>query len=451
MNYTRIHSLIIAAILMLSSELMAKVSQEEAAKLGGELTPIGAISAASSDGTIPKWTGGYNDPSGYTDMGELKDPYPDDKILFTITSQNADQYKDKISAGQYAMLKRYPSWKMNVYTTRRTAGFTEDVVQALKTNALNAELTSDGNGVTNSTMTCPFPIPKNGLEIAWNINLLYSVNYQMDYIYGAPTPSGNYEAVRVTRNCWSYPYCQKGATTASVDNILWKTIMTFRSPPIEDGRMRLLIEHIDQDKDVRFGWVFLPNAKAVRRTPDYQFDSPTPSTGNQLWSDMIIGMMGSPEKYDWKLIGKKEMYVPYNNYRITNRSLKYSELILPGHLNSDYLRYELHRVWVVEATLKAGQTHICPKKTLYVDEDSYIPVVFDYYNSGSTLWRVAEFYDPLDYVSKGFSSKLAGYYDLLDGRYAFYQLRNNEAAPIKRGMNFPDTLFTPATLSAQGM
>ena len=49
-----------AAGLALSTASAAKVSADEAAKLGKELTPVGATAAGNADGTVPEWIGARN-------------------------------------------------------------------------------------------------------------------------------------------------------------------------------------------------------------------------------------------------------------------------------------------------------------------------------------------------------------------------------------------------------
>ena len=61
-------------------------------------------------------------------------------------------------------------------------------------------------------------------------------------------------------------------------------------------------------------------------------------------------MNGAPDRYNWKLIGKKEMYIPYNSYELGSPNLTYKDIHTKGHMNQDYARYELHRVWEIEAT-----------------------------------------------------------------------------------------------------
>ena len=158
-----------------SASLQAKVSPEEAAALGGELTPVGAIRAGNQEGTIPAWTGGITGPpEGYKAGGAYPNPYPDDQVLFTITAENLGQYADRLSDGQKAMFERYPAtWKMQVYPTRRSAAWPKRIYDAVVRNAVTAELAEGGNGVLNASEGIPFPIPREGVETIWNHLLRY--------------------------------------------------------------------------------------------------------------------------------------------------------------------------------------------------------------------------------------------------------------------------------------
>ena len=119
---------------LLATGVMAAVSADEAAKLGNTLTPIGAEKAGNADGSIPAWTGGLPINAGAVDGGGfLADPFPNEKALFTITAQNVEQYKDKLTPGQYAMFKRYPeTYRMPVFTTHRTATVPDNLIAATK-------------------------------------------------------------------------------------------------------------------------------------------------------------------------------------------------------------------------------------------------------------------------------------------------------------------------------
>ena len=152
---------------------LAKVSAKEAARLGKDLTPTGAVRAANANGTIPEWTGGITPPAGYKVGDHHPDPFADDPILFTITAANADQYRDKLSAGQLAMLEAYPTYKMNVYPTRRSHSYPQRVYDAIRANATRAELVADGNGIRGAVISSSFPLPQSGLEVLWNHKVRY--------------------------------------------------------------------------------------------------------------------------------------------------------------------------------------------------------------------------------------------------------------------------------------
>ena len=126
--------------------------------------------AGNADGSIPAWTGGLPASAVLSDSaGFLADPFPNEQPLFTITAQNVDQYKDKLTPGQLAMFKRYPeSYKMPVFATHRSATMPDAVLAAAKNNAVNTKMVEGGNGLENFEQAIPFPIPKDGLEAIWN-------------------------------------------------------------------------------------------------------------------------------------------------------------------------------------------------------------------------------------------------------------------------------------------
>ena len=142
----------------------AAVSPQEAAKLGASLTPVGAEKSGNASGTIPAWTGGLASTSD-----RYANPYADEKPLFTITAQNAEQYKQHLTPGQLAMLAKYPdSFKMPVYPSHRSAAMPQSIYDSIAKNATSAQLTDEGNGISGMAEAIPFPIPSNGLEVIWN-------------------------------------------------------------------------------------------------------------------------------------------------------------------------------------------------------------------------------------------------------------------------------------------
>jgi len=441
----------VAGVLLNPAHLLAKVSEEESAKLGTSLTPVGAIKAGNEAGTIPEWTGGIQTaPEGY-EKGKLHvDPFGSDKARFTITAENMGEHADKLTAGQKAMFDRYKdSFKMIVYPTRRSASYPEYVYKASKENALSAELTSNGNGIKDAKVTSPFPIPQTGLEVLWNHTLRWrGGQLQREVGQAAPTGSGSYVMTRIEETIF-LPYNQEGATIESVENRLAFFLQTVKAPARLAGAILLVHETLDQNKEPRLAWTYNPGQRRVRRAPNIAFDYPGTASDNQRTTDQYDMFNGSPERYDWKLVGKKEMYVPYNAFKIHAEGVDSNELLQTGHINQDYSRYELHRVWVVEGTIKEGTSHIYAKRTFYVDEDTWTILAADQYDGRGNIWRVSENHTINYYEVPATFDTLITHYDVLNGRYLAYGFNNS--GPVDNfNIDVSKSDFTPQRLRRKG-
>jgi hypothetical protein len=441
----------LAALLLAAPALEAKVSPEEAAKLGKELTPLGAIRAGNEDGTIPAWDGGIKTPpAGYKPGMHHPDPFPDDKILFTITAANVDQYKDLLSVGQIAMFKRYPdTWRMNVYPTRRSASYPQRIYDMAIANATTAELSLGGNGVINAREAVPFPIPKEGVEAIWN-HLLRFRGVQVHQIVAqvAPTANGAYTLVKIDQKAY-FPYAAPGATIESINNRAIYFLQIVTAPPRLAGTLLLVHETLDQVKEPRKAWTYNPGQRRVRRAPNVAYDNPGTAADGQRTSDQLDMFNGAPDRYNWELVGRREMYVPYNSYKLHSDKVKYEDIIKPGHLNPDLLRYERHRVWVVDAKLKEGTSHVYARRTFYIDEDGWQILAVDQYDGRGDIWRVSEAHVINYYDVPCLTDTVQVHYDIQNGRYLAFGLNNED--PIE-DFNVKFTLddFTPEALRREG-
>jgi Protein of unknown function (DUF1329) len=439
------------AIWALSGPAQGKVPAEAAARLERELTPLGAIRAANDDGRIPAWEGGIlRPPAGYRPGSHHVDPYPDDAPLFTITAANLGQYAAKLSPGQIAMFERYPeTWRLPVYPTRRSASLPQRIYDKTIANATTAELTPDGNGVLNAAEGIPFPIPQNGLEAIWNHLLRYrgvSVHRQIAQV--TPTAGGDYTEVRIDEKA-VYLYAQEGATVASIDNRLAYLLQSVTAPPRLAGTILLVHETLNQKAELRQAWTYNPGQRRVRRAPNIAYDNPGTASDGQRTSDQLDMFNGAPDRYDWRLLGRRELYVPYNNYRLHSDSLAHNQIIRAGHIDPAYTRYELHRVWEVEATLKEGVSHIYARRQFFFDEDSWQIVVADHYDRRDQLWRVGEAYTINYYENPLLWETLLCVYDLQNGRYLAFGL-NNELGVDRFGVGLEPADFTPDALRRRG-
>ncbi|HSV71987.1 MAG TPA: DUF1329 domain-containing protein [Methylibium sp.] len=431
----------------LSPWTQAELSAQDAERLGKDLTPMGAERAANAAGTIPAWDGGLTKPpAGFDAAKGYADPFAADKPLYTITAANADAHRDKLPPGQLEMLKRYPSYKINVYPTRRTAGYPQAVYEAVKAEGGKAKLAAEGNGVVGTEKsTVPFPTPKVAQEVLWNhVARFYGGTWTR---YNAEFPvqtNGNFTPV--TRN---ETFAAPWALDKADPNRVYYYRSKLTGPSNVAGDAILVHEPLNQVQEPRLAWSYNPGTRRVVRAPNIAYDAPGSGADGLRTIDDYLGFNGAPDRYDWKLVGKKEMLISYNNFKLSDKGLKYSQIIQPSHMNPDLVRFELHRVWVLEATLKAGARHIYAKRVFYVDEDSWSIAHVDQYDGRGELWRVRDvhlmpYYDvPMTW---GICEVL---YDLQSRRYLASGLMNEERQQSfgeKINLNF----FSPDALRRQG-
>jgi len=421
------------------------------ARMDESLTPIGAERAGNASGTIPAWDGGIATAlPGHKLGGHYEDPYANENPLFTITAANLEQYKENLSPGQIALLKKFPDYRMPVYPTHRSAAYPMEVYDATQQAVSNASLAPGGNGVLGVAAGFPFPLPKNGSEAIWNHLMSYrGETYAMNYVLAAITREGDFTPVRVEVEL-DYSYGNLSKTDAQREpNRLFNFLQSITSPARLAGGITLAHEPVDQVMETRTAWTYSPGQRRVRLAPEVSYDSPSATVDGLRTMDDTYMFNGAIDRYNWKLAGKKEMYIPYNSYALMNPKLKYTDLIRPGHLNPEYTRYELHRVWVVEATLKPEFRNIYSKRVFYLDEDSWTAMAADKYDARGELWRYAEAYSINMYDVPMLFDLVTMQYDLQSGRYAIGGLRNEEPwiwKPLRRSKGD----YTPARLRNMG-
>ena len=452
MNNNKIN-LILSSILIVTLALpaYAEMPADEVARLGVDLTPLGGEKAGNSDGTIPAWDGGLTQaPSGYTKGGYYIDPYAGDVVKATITSGNMAEHADKLTEGHKALLKTYPdSFKMNVYPTHRSAAAPQHVYDATKQIAATTKLTADGNGVDNAIIGIPFPVPSNGLEAIWNHILRFRADFaEREIAQAAPTRNGSYTLVEFSDQ-FNLQYNRPGMTIEKLNNIILYFKQEVKAPARLAGGILLVHETLNQKAENRKAWLYNPGQRRVRRAPNVAFDNPGTASDGMRTNDQFDMFNGSPERYNWKLVGKKEMYVPYNNYKLQDPDVKYSDILKPLHINPEIPRYELHRVWVVDATLKEGSRHLYKRRTFYIDEDSWQILAADQYDNRDQLWRVSEGFAINHYNVPNLWTTLEVHTDLQAGRYIAIGL-TNEHKPYNFNAKFPTSEFTPSALRRAG-
>ncbi len=430
----------LAAVLLACGPVQAKVSPEEAAKLGQMLTPIGAEKAGNAGGTIPAWEGGL--PQAQMKRGDH--PFAADQPLFTITAANVKDHEKVLSEGYKGLFQTFPDYKMKVYPARRSASYPQWFYDATKKNAAGVELTNNGYGFCCAAQGYPFPVPKNGTEVMWNHIMRYNTKGFRGHVnHAAVQADGGFVVERAYLEL-TYVYNNIKTTIENLKNqnlyLLIKTI----SPPNKAGDANLLHVPIDRIKEPTNVWLYNPSQGRVRRIGEVGYDNPL--FDGLLIHDQVDMFNGPLDRYTIKLLGKKEMLVPYNSYALYSDKVKYKDIVRQGHINQELARYELHRVWVIEAQVRQGFNHRYKRRTFYLDEDSWLVLLQDMYDERNQFWRTAEAhvvnFANVPVVVNG----VQVHYDLQSRRYVILNMRNEEKAEIEFDWEKESSYFTPRQL-----
>lgn len=387
------------------------------------LTAWGAEVSGNSEGTIPAYTGGVeNPPQVDYATGIRPDPFKDDQVLFWIDADNMDQYADKLSPGVQGMLTQYPTFRIAVYPTRRSVSYPDHVIENSIKNVSRCSIDENGYELDVS-QGChggiPFPVPKNGTEVLWNKKAAYMgggrVMRTTSY-YVKP----NGEVVQ-PNSMLAYEDSGLYDPSKDIPTREWAIRTEYSAPTRVAGQATLIFDGLD---GTRRSWSYQPATRRTRLAPDLAGDTPIAAQGGAQLYDMMNMFGGSLEGWNWKLVGKQEMYIPYNIYSTMNGESENCKpdtgLFQPFHVNPECVRWELHRVWHVQATIKEGKRHILQKRDFFFDEDSWIGGVQDTYDRDGQLYQVE--WAPLwpDYVKHApITASSFSVFDLRSRLYVF--------------------------------
>lgn len=422
-----IKTLMLMAMMALAVQSYANVDAVQAARLGYDLTPLGAERAGNAAGSIPSWTGGITTPPANYSVGmHHLDPYAADAPLFTVNKDNLEQYRSQLPVGLQALIERNSDYYLNVYPTRRSAAAPQRIYDATRANAEQAVLISSGNGVQGVIAGIPFPLPQDGIEAIWNHIMRYRGEQLHSTVnHAAVLSSGNYSLVKRERNVF-FVYGRDGMTQQDLNNTLFYYKYRVVAPSSLSGSSLVVQETLDQVLAIRKAWRFSRGERRVRRLPMLAYDSLQPDTSGMATADVVDAYNGAPDRYEWELLGKQEMLVPYNSYAVHQQGIPYNKILQEKTVNPKLLRYELHRVWVIEANLRIGYSHPYAKRRFYLDEDSWQILAVDLYDADGELIGLQESHPINYYDSLTFASTLETIYDFKGSRYFVDGLDNNE-------------------------
>lgn len=439
MNTTKKWRVAVLSLVLASGAVLAKTTPDQAARLGKDLTPVGAEKAASKDGLVPAWQPGKQ-------AGKLSGDYASnptveaEKPNFTITAANMAQYADTLSEGHKYLLKTFKDYKMNVYPAHRNVAWPDFIYKATAVNATACSLqgTDDPD---NCKLGFPYPVPTSGAEVIWNHRLKWRGNNVVrNNDQMIVDQNGHTQLAQLVEEVqFLYANEEKPIPMVKGKGLFLYYLSKIMSPPRTAGTMILVHESGGTGAAGRAAWLYAPALKRIRRAPAVCCDNPYEGTDGQQFYDQVDMFNGVLERYTWRLVGKREMVVPYDNYKIARA--KYDQIAHPNHINQDLPRYEYHRVWVVEATLRPGERHTYAKRVFYVDEDSWDIVMVDCYDAQGALFNFQEgMLTPQFNVLTAFTvPEVIYHFD--SGRY-FLTALQAQGRPNDYAAKFPDGYFT---------
>ena len=450
-NSTLLNTCLLTLALAGVSLAQAAVPPEQVARLKSELTPFGAQRAGNADGSIPAWDGGYTKVvAGYKPGDKRPDPFAGDKPLYSIKASNMEQYAGQLAEGTKLLLKKYPDYRLDVYPTHRSAAAPQWVYDNTAKNAGRATLDVETEKVSGAFGGIPFPIPENGAQVLWNYRLSWQGAETISAPFDTWLMTAGGKKVQATRALFSYrfPYY---AESGSLENFagkyqVGKLLTELPSSKAGEG----LMTHWDMDPANRAAWQYLVGQRRVRRAPNIAYDTPDFVTSGVGLFDEAFMLFGPTDRYDLKLAGKKELIVPYNNNRAG--LVKSDELVKPNFLNPDLVRWEKHRVWVVEATLKSGKRHVVPRRTYYIDEDSWQILLVDGYDAQGKLGRQMYSLTLLAPDMPALTSQVMwGSYNLDTGAYFLNSSSNDLAVQYQKIATPSASFYTPDAMANENM
>jgi hypothetical protein len=439
-----------AALLAAPFVAQAATSAEEAAKLKTTLTPMGAERAGNKEGTIPAWDGGLTKaPAGYKNGDPRPDPFPSDKPLMAIDAKNMAQHEAKLSDGVKALMKKYPDFRIDVYPTKRTAAAPQYVYDNTFRNATKAKLVDNGLGVEGAFGGVPFPITTNPYEIILNHRLTWTgYTLQTPLRVWVMTADGKRTMASGGTQTFFRPYYDPNLAPEKFDGYYQLGKFLATEPGSKAGEAILAHDGLNAATP-RGLWQYLVGQRRVRKAPSVGYDTPDAVTSGIGLFDEAFMLFGPIDKHELKLVGKKELYVPYNNNRAA--LAKVNDLVTPNTLNPSLVRWELHRVWEIEATLAAGKRHVAAKRKYYIDEDTWQILLLDGWDAKGDLWRTNY---TLTLTAPDIPAVVGnifwGGYDLQTGAYYLNMATNELPVQLKVLPGIQRSFFSPEELANEG-
>lgn len=413
-----------------------------AATLGQELTPVGAQRAGNADGSIPRWSADQlSDEAHLQWMQRITREEP----LYIITADNLQRYRQWLAPGLLKMFELHPeSFSIPVYPTHRTARQPQWTHDYIRRNLEDARISEIGDELLAAWPGIPFPKPQTAQEVIWNHQTRWKGVFISLHLFESTVyPNLLVDSLETIIETYAQLY-DRSRQSPQLDSRNIYYFSHILGPARLAGGGLLIHDSLQPIRQPRQSWIYITGERRMRRSPATGYDSPLFNSEGLRVADEIDIFNGPLDRYDWELVGKREMLIPYNNQKMRYNRCDDPQALLPYHISPHAMRFEKHRVWVVEARLKQDKRHIYKRRTFYVDEDTWSIVLVDIYDKNDDLWRFTMRFSAYYEDMPGMFSSLDAYHDLQDGAY-FLQCSAGEGTEFFTEPP-PDGYFTPASI-----
>ncbi len=393
--------------------------------LTSTLTPMGAERAGNADGSIPAWTGGVVSPPIPVDQPRAVRLFEDEAPLYTVDASNMAQYQNLLTPATQLQMTKF-GLRIKVYPTHRTSAAPQYVYDNTAKNVTSAQFDPRGGrfGFTGAYGGAPFPIINTaeplvgGAQLIWN-HLTNWRGYTAHGLFnaGCVVIDGKLDLVSGAMVRSFLPYYDPNGSAETFDGYLSKAHYYSLAPTQVQGQENIVWHSANVNVHPDIVWQLLNGQGRVRKAPDEAYDTPNPNSNGIANIDESSCFFGNPSQYNWTYIAKQEMLVPYNCNAMGFHSAQ--ELLQPHSPNPDIVRWEKHRVWVVEANLAPGNHNVNAKRRFYIDEDSWLALLGEGYDAEGNMVKAYANYNNCTPSVPGTIAQGTIILDLLSGNYAY--------------------------------
>jgi hypothetical protein len=403
----------------------AKAAAADPSLLTTTLTPLGGERAGNADGSIPAWTGGQVAPPLPPTTPTATHLFEDEQPLYEVNAGNMAQYTNLLSEGTKAQIQKF-GLILKVYPTHRTAAAPQYMYDNTAKNVVNAKLDPRGGrlGFTGAYGGIPFPIIDisdpliAGSQLIWN-HLTAWVGYSDVTMFapGVVVIGGKVILVAGTLSRTVYPYYDPNGSLESFGGYYSTAHYYDKAPGAVVGQETMVWHSTNVNLHPDIVWTLLNGQGRIRKAPNQAYDAPNPEANGISSVDEASTFYGNPSQYDWTYIEKKEMLVPYNCNRLLFVNVE--DFLGPHFPDPNLVRWERHRVWVVEASLVPGEHNVNAKRRLYMDDDTWYALLGEGYDGNGDLWKAYTMYLECVPSMPGTIEMCTATYQLQTGDYVF--------------------------------